>query len=163
MEMRRTSAMGRGREFCFSFSTILLWSRQAPWTLQMITGPTDNGPCRIQSQPSGKTQARGQNSGNPGWAEAERWRDECTWSTKRLNTLPAGLNLPWNWGRHASCWGWGRPCKSGGPMPDWWAFLSWDYNLPHPDIAAWFGPLWGWGQQPQTSVPKLHGFTLYSY
>jgi len=115
MEMRRTSAMGRRREFCFSFSTILLWSREAPWTLQMITGPTDNGPCRIQSQPSGKTQARGQNSGNPGWVEAERWRDECTWSTNRLNTLPAGLNLPWNRGRHASCWGWGRPCQIRGP------------------------------------------------
>lgn len=90
MEMRRTSTKGRGREFCFSFPTVLLWSREAPWTLQMITGPTDNGPCKIQSEPLGKTQARGQNPGHPGWVEAEWWRDKCTWSTKE--------------GQHLACW-----------------------------------------------------------
>ena len=99
-----------------SFSIVLLWLREALWTLQIITGPTDNGPWKVSSQPSGKTQARGQNSGNPGWVEAEWWRDKCSWSTKEVKHLTCWSQLPWNRGRHYFCWEWGRPCQVTGPQ-----------------------------------------------
>lgn len=152
MEMRRTSTKGRGREFCFSFPTVLLYSG--------FYDPTnDHRPHRqwsykIQSEPLGKTQARGQNSGHPGWVEAEWWRDKCTWSTK--GSTPACWSQPaLELRRHYSCWGWRKPCQIRG---GWLGFLSWDY-MPHLDIAAWFGPFWGWGVN---SLKLLSDYMVYS-